>query len=82
MHDPRDHHFMALKRIIRYHQGTTSYGLHFSSTPTSGLVSYTDTDWGGYPDTRHSTSGFCLFLGDNLFSWSSKRQHTISLSSA
>ncbi|GJZ03268.1 ribonuclease H-like domain-containing protein, partial [Tanacetum coccineum] len=43
---------------------------------------YTDADWVGCPSTRKSTSGYCVFLGDNLLSWSTKRQHTLSRSSA
>ncbi|XP_050909863.1 uncharacterized protein LOC127123705 [Lathyrus oleraceus] len=39
-------------------------------------------DWGECPDTRSSTSGYCVYLGDNLLSWSSKRQPTLSRSSA
>ncbi|KAK2361886.1 hypothetical protein QL285_086993 [Trifolium repens] len=82
MHDPRDEHMNALKRIIRYVQGTLHLGLHLYPSSVADLVSYTDADWGGCPDTRRSTSGYCVFLGDNLISWSSKRQPTLSRSSA
>jgi hypothetical protein len=70
----------ALKRILRYLQGTPDFGLLQRST-TVGLVVYTDADWAGCPDTRRSTSGNVVFLGD-LISWSSKRQNTVSRSSA
>nr|GEV62785.1 ribonuclease H-like domain-containing protein [Tanacetum cinerariifolium] len=36
----------------------------------------------GCPTTRRSTSGYCVFLGNNLLSCSSKRQLTLSRSSA
>ena len=82
MHDPREEHMTALKRVLRYVQGTLHFGLHLYKSPASALVSYTDADWGGCPDTRRSTSGYCVYLGDNLISWSSKRQPTLSRSSA
>ncbi|GJX84237.1 ribonuclease H-like domain-containing protein [Tanacetum coccineum] len=53
----------------------------FSST-TSYLVAYSNSDWAGCPTTRRSTSGYCVFLSNNLLSWSSKRQVTLSRSSA
>ncbi|GJR51630.1 ribonuclease H-like domain-containing protein [Tanacetum coccineum] len=46
------------------------------------LVTYTDADWAGFPTTRRSTSGYCVFMGDNLLSWLAKRQHTLFRSSA
>ncbi|KAK4349644.1 hypothetical protein RND71_032399 [Anisodus tanguticus] len=82
MHDPRVEHINAIKRIIRYIQGTLDYGLHLYPSSTSTLVSYTNADWGDCPNTRRSTSGYCMFLGNNLVSWSAKRQATLSHSSA
>jgi len=57
-------------------------GLHLHGTTTPTLTAYTDADWAGCPDTRRSTSGFCIFLGDSLVSWSAKRQTVVSRSSA
>ncbi|XP_076958678.1 uncharacterized protein LOC143634502 [Bidens hawaiensis] len=82
MHSLTEAHWNALKRIIRYLQGTLAYGLHLSPAPNLSLQAYTDADWAGCPDTRHSTSGYCVYLGDNLLSCSSKRQPTVSCSSA
>ncbi|GKB73600.1 ribonuclease H-like domain-containing protein [Tanacetum coccineum] len=82
MHDSREPHFAALKRILRYVRGTVDFGLQLYASATTSLVGYTDADWAGYPSTRRSTSGYCVFLGDNLLSWSAKRQHTLTRSSA
>nr|GEZ63316.1 ribonuclease H-like domain-containing protein [Tanacetum cinerariifolium] len=67
---------------MRYVNGTLDFGLHLYASSTTSLVGYTDADWVGCPTTRMSTSGYCVFLGDNLISWPDKRQHTISRSSA
>ncbi|GKD50046.1 ribonuclease H-like domain-containing protein [Tanacetum coccineum] len=40
MHDPREPHLSALKRILRYVCGTLSYGLQLYSSTTSSLVAY------------------------------------------
>ncbi|GJV70942.1 ribonuclease H-like domain-containing protein [Tanacetum coccineum] len=82
MHDPRDPHFTALKHILRYVRGTIDNGLQLHVSSTSQLTTYTDVDWAGCPVTRRSTSGYCVFLGDNLLSWSAKRHVTLSCSSA
>lgn len=82
MHDPREPHLNALKRIIRYIKGTITHGLRLTPTNLSNITAYTDADWAGCSTTRRSTSGYCIFLGDNLVSWSAKRQPTVSRSSA
>ncbi|GJZ14279.1 ribonuclease H-like domain-containing protein [Tanacetum coccineum] len=81
MHDPREPHLLALKRILRYVRGTLDHGLQLYASSMTQLVAYTDADWAGCPVTRRSTSGYCVFLRDNLLSWSAKRQVTLSRSS-
>ncbi|GKA11100.1 ribonuclease H-like domain-containing protein [Tanacetum coccineum] len=82
MLDPREPHYSALKRVLRYVRGTLDYGLQLFSSSTTNLVAYSDADWTGCSTTRRSTSGYCVFLGNNLLSWSSKHQPTLSRSSA
>jgi hypothetical protein len=82
MHDPREPHLTVMKHIMRYLQGTLDYDLLLRRSSSSDLVIYTDADWTGCPDTRRSTSGYAVFLGDNLVSWSAKRQTVVSHSSA
>ncbi|GKE85882.1 ribonuclease H-like domain-containing protein [Tanacetum coccineum] len=71
----------ALKRILRYARGTLDYGLQLFSSSTTDLVAYSDADWAGCPTTRRSTFGYYVFIGNNLLSWSSKRQPMLSHSS-
>ncbi|XP_017441300.1 uncharacterized mitochondrial protein AtMg00810-like [Vigna angularis] len=73
-------HMQAVKRVIRYLKGILDLGLYLNSSTISSLVSYTDVEWGGCLDIRPSTSGYCVFLGDNLVLWFSKRQSILSQS--
>jgi len=68
MHDPRSPHLAALKRILRYLQGTLDLGLLLRPTSQTDPVAYSDVDWAGCPDTHKSTSGCAVFLGSDLIS--------------
>ncbi|GJT02741.1 ribonuclease H-like domain-containing protein [Tanacetum coccineum] len=82
MHDPREPHLATLKRVFRYVRGTLDFRLQLYASITGFLVAYTDAGWAGFPTTKRSTFGYCAFLGDNLLSWSAKRQRTLIRSSA
>lgn len=82
MHQSCDVHWSLVKRILRYVRGTVRHGLQlFVQNTATDIIAYSDADWAGCPDTRRSTSGYCVFLGDSLISWSSKWQPTVSRSS-
>nr|XP_051228849.1 uncharacterized mitochondrial protein AtMg00810-like [Lolium perenne] len=78
---PTEVHWEAVKRILRYVKGTLQTGLQIRKSPSIGIDIFTDADWAGDVDDRRSTSGFAVFVGPNLISWSSKKQPTVSRSS-
>lgn len=80
MHSPTEAQFVALKRILRYIKGTLSYGLHIRDGPLR-LSAFSDADWAGDTVDRRSTTGFCVFFGQNPVSWCAKKQHTVARSS-
>ena len=71
--NPKESHLTAVKRIIRYINGTSDYGLWYSKDSIAYLVGYSDADWAGSVDDRKSTSRGCFYLGNNLVSWMSKK---------
>ncbi|XP_060668454.1 uncharacterized mitochondrial protein AtMg00810-like [Ziziphus jujuba] len=81
MHQPRHLHLAAVKRIIRYLIGTPSRGIFYKAHSSLILQAYSDADWAGCPDTRRSTTGWCMYLGDALISWKCQKQRKLSKSS-
>ncbi|XP_024165222.1 uncharacterized mitochondrial protein AtMg00810-like [Rosa chinensis] len=82
MHESLKCHMESALLVVRYLKGAPGQGLFFSSSNDLRLRAFCDSDWAGCPLTRRSTTGYCVFLGSSLISWRSKRQKTVSLSSA
>ncbi|KAM2142505.1 hypothetical protein ACFX1Q_008652 [Malus domestica] len=81
MSSPTDVHFGAVKRIIRYLQGTMNIGITFSANTVSKLTAFSDSDWAADLNTRRSITGYVVYLGNNPISWQSKKQNSVSRSS-
>ena len=80
--NPKESHMVAIKRIFRYLKGTPNLGLWYPKDTGFNLVGYTDADYAGCRVDRKSTSGSCQFLGQRLVSWFSKKQQSVSTSTA
>ncbi|GKD33069.1 uncharacterized mitochondrial protein-like protein [Tanacetum coccineum] len=78
---PTTIHWAVVLHILRYLRGTQFQTLLFPFTSSLDLRAYCDFDWAGDVVSRKSTTRFCIFLGDSLISWKSKKQDVLSKSS-
>lgn len=53
-----------------------------SATKAQSLTAFCDLDWAACPQSRKSVTGYMVKFGNSLTSWKSKKQDTISRSSA
>jgi len=80
MSNPEEQHWTAAKGVLRYLAGTVSYGLCYGGS--EALAGAVDADFGGSPETRRSTTGWVFTWNGAAISWGSKRQPTVSTSTA
>jgi len=64
MQNPRHLHLTEIQWIIKYLLSIPGHGLFFPAGALIQLQAYSNADWVGCPDTKKSTTGWCMFLGD------------------
>jgi len=77
-------HSTTMKWVFRYLHGTSDYGLCYQGRPRLDnildICGFIDADWAGDLDDRRYTSGYVFNLFGAAFSWMSKRQSIVALS--
>lgn len=81
MQEPTSLHIEAAKHIFRYLRRTADYKIRYQGAGQSGLIGYSDADWGENRDNRRSTTGFVFLMADGAVTWSSRMQKTVARSS-
>ncbi|KAL2466545.1 Uncharacterized protein Adt_42396 [Abeliophyllum distichum] len=82
VNSPTQTYWEAAIHLLKYLKGCPSKCLFFPADNDFKLQGYCDADWASCLQTRKSITGYCIYLGNALVSWKTKKQTTISRSSA
>ena len=79
---PTEAHLTAAKRILRYLKGSAGIAVKYQKSDNGTLMGYSDADWAGDPDDRHSMTGNPFLMTQGPISWLSKKQSIVALSTS
>ncbi|XP_047341192.1 uncharacterized mitochondrial protein AtMg00810-like [Impatiens glandulifera] len=79
---PTKNQMIAAIQIVKYLKGNPSLRVFYESNSNIIIKGYSDSDWATCTLSRKSVTGYCIFLGNSPISWKTKKQVTISRSSA
>lgn len=82
MKTPTEDHWLAALKTCRYLKGTLGQGVLLRGDSSLHLRGWCDSDYAGCPLTRKSLTGWVVQLGTSPISWKTKKQDTVSCSSA
>ncbi|KAE8912640.1 hypothetical protein PF003_g3708 [Phytophthora fragariae] len=72
--NPSKAHWIAVKNILRYIEGSKQLGIIYRRDPDAPRVSvYTDTDWANDEEGRKSISGAVIYVSGCPVHWHTKR---------
>ncbi|KAL5702972.1 hypothetical protein ACHQM5_028123 [Ranunculus cassubicifolius] len=82
MQHPTESQWEAVLRVVRYLKSCPGQGILLRADSTLSLEAYCDADWASCPISRRSITAYFVFLGGSPISWKTKKQATVSRSSA
>ena len=82
MQSPRSSHLLALEHTLKYLKGIPGQGIFLQANGHLILKAFSDSHWASCSFSRRSITGYMILLDTTPMSWKSKKQPTVSKSSA
>jgi hypothetical protein len=77
---PTKRHWVGIKNIFRYLNGTKDLRLFYKRSNDPSLIGYTDAGYLSYPHNGRSQTGFIFLQGGTVISWKSSKQTLVTTS--
>ncbi len=77
---PSHEHWVSVKRVFRYINGTRDFGILYDGNRPLVTEGYADADWAGCRESRKSTSGNIFLVAGGAVCWRSKKQTCVATS--
>jgi len=77
---PTKRHWVGVKTVLRYLNGTRDLGLFYNKNQDPSLLGYTDAGYLSDPHNGRSQTGFVFLQGGTAISWKSTKQTLVSTS--